>query len=114
VSYKKFDPQEFVKDLVEIANRDGIVSDDEKNLISSIENEIKKYSEELEKSMEDGILDRNEKLRLMNQRLTLVRKVFDTVQADMKITMDEQDIMDEAMKRLSELSGMEEEASEEN
>ena len=105
-----FDPQEFIDHLLKIANRDGIVSEDEKNLISSIEGEIHKYSTELVKAMEDGVLDRNEKLRLMNQRLNLVRKVFDTVQADMKITMDEQDIMDAAMQRLSELGKMEEQA----
>lgn len=106
---KTFDPQDFVNHLLEIANSDGIISDDEKNLISSIEGEIRKYSNELGKALEDGILDRNERLSLMNQRLNLVRKVFDTVQADMKITMDEQDIMDATMNRLSDLSKMEEE-----
>ena len=106
---RTFDPDDFVNDLLEIANKDGIVSDDEKNLITSIDEEIRKYSNELGKALEDGILDRSERLRLMNQRLNLVRKVFDTVQADMKITMDEQDIMDATMNRLNELSKMEEE-----
>ena len=106
---RTFDPDDFVNHLLDIANKDGIVSDDEKNLITSIEGEIKKYSTELGTALEDGILDRNERLKLMNQRLNLVRKVFDTVQADMKITMDEQDIMDATMNRLSELSKMEEE-----
>ena len=105
---KPFDPSEFVNYLVSIANKDGVYSDDEKNLINVVESEVQKYSYELNKAMADGILDKGEKLTLMNQRLVLVRKVFDTVQKDMKITMDEQDIMDALMSRLSKLSDLEE------
>lgn len=101
---KSFNPSEFVDHLVSVANKDGIYSDDEKNLIKTVESEVRKYSYELNKAMSDGILDKGEKLNLMNQRLVLVRKVFDTVQKDMKITMDEQDIMDALMNRLNELS----------
>jgi len=104
----KFNPDDLLKDLLDIAKSDGIVSDDENNLIKTVEKEMNKYRGMLKKASEDGIIDKGEKLQLFGMRLNVVRKVFDTVQKDMKVTRDEQDLLDALMTKLNQLQELEE------
>ncbi|MCH8907663.1 MAG: hypothetical protein IH840_11280 [Candidatus Heimdallarchaeota archaeon] len=103
-----FDPQELLDELLEVAQSDGIVSSDEKNLIKTVEKEMAKYQNLLKKANEDGVIDKGEKLKLFGMRLNVVRKAFDTVQKDMQVTKDEQDLLDALMAKLNKLQDFEE------
>lgn len=102
-----FDPEDFVKHLMDIAKTDGVVSDDEKNLIAVVEKEIRDYHFALTQALEDGVITRQEKLSLINKRLTFVRKVFDTVQKDMKVTDDEEALLSAVMQKLEDFTKIE-------
>ncbi|MHA2252887.1 MAG: hypothetical protein ACXAD7_21165, partial [Candidatus Kariarchaeaceae archaeon] len=80
--------------LVDIAVNDGIINDDERNFINAMQSEIETYKSDLTKSLEDGKITINEKLKLVQSRKNMMKKALDTVREDMNITSDEQKLLD--------------------
>lgn len=96
--------EEFLNYLVEIAKRDGIVSDDEKSFIDTMTKEIENYKIELKKALEDDEITQDERLRLFQIRLKILRKALDTVLKDLSVSPDEHDLLDGLKTKLSELA----------
>ena len=98
---------DIMKYLVDIAVNDGIISDDERNFINVMQNEIENYKSDLTKSLEDGKITINEKLQLVKSKKNMMRKALDTVREDMNITSDEQKLLDGLDEKLKELDTFE-------
>ena len=98
---------EIIDYLVSIAKNDGIVTSDEKNFIEAMNIEIEKYRVEWFKSIEDGEITPEEKASLFQTRFKILQKALNIVREDLKVTEEEQELLNGLQKKLAELHKLE-------
>ncbi|MHA2168843.1 MAG: hypothetical protein ACXAB7_02920 [Candidatus Kariarchaeaceae archaeon] len=98
---------EIIDYLVSIAKNDGIVTSDETNFIEAMNIEIEKYKTEWFKSIEDGEITAEEKATLFKTRFKILQKALNIVREDLKVTEEEQELLNGLQKKLAELHKLE-------
>ncbi|MCE7735397.1 MAG: hypothetical protein GPJ54_11000 [Candidatus Heimdallarchaeota archaeon] len=104
----KLDTHNIVKliqeELNKIAGKDGTISSDEQSLIDSIVIEVGKYKELLDRSLDDGKIDQQERIRLFQTKFAIIQKAVSKIRDDMIVSKDEQAIIDGLQQLLPQIS----------
>jgi len=79
--------------LLEIANKDGIVTDEEQKLIDKILLEVQNYENVFKEAIEDQKLDSGERLKLFKAKLNILRNAARAVHEDLHVSQDEEEIL---------------------
>lgn len=75
------------------AMQDGMITEEENNLISNIVLDVEAYSQMVEQALEDGIIDNIEKVELFEGRIEILEKAYEIARQDHQITDDEKEIL---------------------
>ncbi|MCH8906106.1 MAG: hypothetical protein IH840_03370 [Candidatus Heimdallarchaeota archaeon] len=94
-------------EIIGIAKRDGIITEEEQTLIDSIENEMKKYKTLMEKALEDNEITPKERNSLFRAKLQIIKNSVKTIRQDFNVSNDEQEIINGLQKMLPEISKFE-------
>ena len=100
------------EELNMIAGSDGTISADEQSLIDSIIIEVEKYKILLDKSLDDGTIDQQERIRLFQTKFAIIQKAVGKIRDDMIVSKDEQAIVDGLQMLLPQISEYEDKFSE--
>ncbi len=73
--------------------QDGMITEEENNLISNIVLDVEAYSQMVEKALEDGIINNIEKVELFEGRIEILEKAYEIARQDHQITDDEKEIL---------------------
>lgn len=102
------DAKIIVDKLIIVAIEDGIISKDEQNLISVINENIRSYSSLLRDVLEDNIVDEDEIKQMIVYEEQLTGEVIDQAVEDWVITKDEEKILHVLFDCLRNLKGLNE------
>jgi uncharacterized tellurite resistance protein B-like protein len=75
------------------AMQDGMITEEENNLISNIVLDVEAYSQMVEIALADGIIDNIEKVELFEGRIEILEKAYEIARQDHQITDDEKEIL---------------------
>ncbi|MHA2402546.1 MAG: hypothetical protein ACXADH_06095 [Candidatus Kariarchaeaceae archaeon] len=75
------------------AMQDGMITEEENNLISNIVLDVEAYSQMVEVALADGIIDNIEKVELFEGRIEILEKAYEIARQDHQITDDEKEIL---------------------
>jgi MFS family permease len=89
--------------LMKVALQDGIVDNDEKELLDSIMINLKEYGKTLERALRDNIITEEEKIELLLARNKLIQEAEAVASKDAEITEVEAKIIDKLMKIVHQL-----------
>ncbi|MDH5404428.1 MAG: hypothetical protein OEY49_18150 [Candidatus Heimdallarchaeota archaeon] len=93
--------KETINELLEIANRDGIVTPEEKDIIKQVEIDADSYLVMLAEANDDGIISDEEKLRLQELK-ELIKDRADLIAGlDGKIEDDERRLLEKLTELLT-------------
>ena len=88
-----------VEELLEVAHKDGLITEDEEKLIFSILKNVDKFFALLKKGTSKGIISESQKADFGKQRNSIIRHAYTEAFNDLKVTPDEMDLI----KRLAQL-----------
>ena len=100
------------QELDKIAGKDEAISSDEQSLIDSIMSEVGKYKELLDRSLDDGKIDQQERIRLFQTKFAIIQKAVGKIRDDMIVSQDEQAIIGRLQQLLPKISEYEEKFTE--
>lgn len=89
----KFDIDQTLEKLKNVALKDGKITRDEAKLISTIIENLESYSELLKRAESDGIIDQSEKNELFEKRMEVMEDAYDTARDDSNISDDEAELL---------------------
>jgi len=75
------------------AEEDGLISEDEKQIIDSVEISVERYEKELEKSLEDGVLNEEEISLLSTLKKDVLLDAWDKAEDDWHLSRDEEKLI---------------------
>jgi hypothetical protein len=81
--------EDLLQQILNVAEEDGIISDDEQAMISSIKSNLAKYFEILDLNYEDGIITSEEQYEFYQARKKILEEALVIAREDEKITQDE-------------------------
>ncbi|MHA2250508.1 MAG: hypothetical protein ACXAD7_09100 [Candidatus Kariarchaeaceae archaeon] len=90
--------------LRDTALKDGIISDEENELISNIVLDVGAYSEMVDKALEDGVITEAEKIELFEGRMEILEKAYEIARQDHIVTDDEKEILKSICKLVLNLA----------
>ena len=79
--------------LMNIANKDGIVTEEEEELIEKILLEVQNYETIFKEAIVDQKLDSEERLKLFKAKLNILRNAAKAVHEDLHVSQDEEEIL---------------------
>lgn len=79
--------------LQEVAEKDGVVSDEEKKLLGTIKGFIEQYKKYQMITEEDGVVDEDERKKLKEMRKWILEGAWVEAQEDGVITRDESNLI---------------------
>ena len=82
-----------VRDFMIIAERDGEISDDEKDLINSVKVDLEVYFDALEKANEDNIITIEERAELEKIKEEIMENVVNVARQDEVVTKEERELV---------------------
>ncbi len=82
-----------VRDFMIIAERDGEISDDEKDLINSVKVDLEVYFDALEKANEDNIITIEERAALEKIKEEIMENVVNVARQDEVVTKEERELV---------------------
>ena len=89
--------------LIEVAEADGIVTDEEAAILSQIEVTLERYNYALKQALEDKVITKEESRKLMKLRNEVARAAREQSKWDGYISEDEEALVEAAVKLLREL-----------
>lgn len=95
--------KESLRELLQVALEDGVISNDESILLKEIISDLKKYSEMLENAVSDGILDFAEHQKLVAARHNLRDKAYLLAIGDEIITPEEEALLEKLTQIIDSL-----------
>ncbi len=93
--------------LVEIALRDGNISNDEKLLIDRITSDVDEYNQLLEDALKDNIIDEKERALLMKRRSKFWGDAKNIALADKSVSKEERALLEHLVEIIKELAMVE-------
>ena len=79
--------------LLNIANKDGVVTEEEQQLIDKILLEVENYETVFKEAISDQKLDAGERLKLFKAKLNILRNAAKAVHEDLHVSQDEEEIL---------------------
>ena len=92
---------------METAQKDGIVTDHEKEMITKIVKDLEAYSSMLEQALNDGMITVEEKVKLYSFRTNMFSQNLKFVNEDKLVTDEEKDLLKILGKMLGEIGDFE-------
>ncbi|MCY3410104.1 MAG: hypothetical protein INQ03_00575 [Candidatus Heimdallarchaeota archaeon] len=93
---------ELYAELLEMAMKDGVISDKEKKILDTIKIEGREYDDYLKKSKEDGIIDEEELTKLSDLKYKLLQKSFHSAVENRKVAEDAEKLLTLLVKIFNE------------
>lgn len=78
-----------IEKIIEKANDDGVITEEECNIIKAAKEGFSKYMELLSSSMEDGIIDQDEMNRLIDLEEKIMSDTYFVAMQDDNLSFDE-------------------------
>ena len=75
------------------AEEDGLISEDEKQIIDSVELSVERYEKELEKALEDGILTEDEIFLLVSLKKDILLDAWNKAEDDWQLSKEEEELI---------------------
>ncbi|MHA2170265.1 MAG: hypothetical protein ACXAB7_10265 [Candidatus Kariarchaeaceae archaeon] len=85
--------EDILDQLMAVAQKDGVISEEEKVLIKRFMSDAEKYTKVLDEALSDGIIDKSEQSKLLQYRLNIANKAKRIAQEDAQISLEEKDLM---------------------
>lgn len=82
-----------MKQVIETAAEDGIITEDEKRLIQEIDFSLKIFKDQLNLALLDGIISEEEKETLLKLKDIIMNNALEVADEDKNISDDEMDIL---------------------
>ena len=82
-----------IKELMEVANKDGIVSSDELEIIRQVKVDLDSYDLHLQEAQKDGNIDNEEMKILVKLRNLIIERADIIASVDGKLSDDEVDLL---------------------
>ena len=90
--------------LRQVALQDGVLSQDEQDLISTTIVDLERYNELLQVALEDGVIDNREEKQLFEGRMHIMESAYAKAREDYKITDNEREILKEICRIIRDIS----------
>jgi len=100
---QSIDPEQLYQRMLEVANEDGIISEDEQALIDNVRANISKYFQILRDSFEDKIITEEEQYEMYESRKRILEEALQVAKGDEKITQDEFKLLSTIREILQEM-----------
>ena len=78
-----------IKNLFLLAKKDGILSEEEADILNRVKIDLKKYSALLDKALVDGVINTKETKNLTRLKKQIIKGASEVAEKDGKITDDE-------------------------
>ena len=91
--FPKMNLAKIMKKVADIAKQDGKITEEEYQLLEGISFDVAEYMIELEKSMEDGIVDNREAIKLKTLKENIIINAKSVADQDGVIDSDEEEIL---------------------
>ena len=98
---------ELYKKLVSKAQEDGVITEEESNILESVKLAGAEYDQYLAKASDDGIIDEEESAKLKTLRTQMLDAVRAEAQKDYKVSDDERAMLSTFVKILKNLGDFE-------
>lgn len=82
-----------IKELMEVANKDGIVSSDELEIINQVKVDLDSYDLHLKEAQKDGFIDDEEMIVLEKLRNLIIERADIIASVDGKLAEDEKELL---------------------
>ncbi|OLS20903.1 MAG: hypothetical protein HeimC3_38140 [Candidatus Heimdallarchaeota archaeon LC_3] len=92
-SQTKLNMTNLVRDLMVEANKDGIITEEERKLIDTVSVDLETYFDALNHALEDGIITPDEEEKLEEIKENILKRTYIVARKDQKITDDERNLM---------------------
>ena len=86
------DPESILESLKEIALQDGVISDEENTLISSVIGDLRSYLEQLE-NCKNNKLNESDNFTLFEMKMRIVENAYKIARVDDNISADEKKLL---------------------
>ncbi|MHA2365557.1 MAG: hypothetical protein ACXAC7_16490 [Candidatus Hodarchaeales archaeon] len=83
-----------IRDLMLDASKDGKITQEEKDLINTVDVNLPTYYQALDKALEDGVITKEEEELLDNIKEKIIYEMHKIASSDKKMTIDEKDLVD--------------------
>lgn len=85
---------QMMDDLVKIAERDGVITNEEAKVLKKIRISVEEFQSAVDKAQEDGIITDKERLLLQNIEDQLLQKTFSMIERDEQLDEDTKEIIE--------------------
>ena len=92
-SQTKLNMTNLVRDLMVEANKDGIITDEERKLIDTVSVDLETYFDTLDHALEDNIITSEEEEKLEEIKENILKRTYVVARKDQIISEDEQKLM---------------------
>ena len=86
--------------LQKVALEDGVITEEERRLISNIVLDVEAYSNMVDKALEDGIINKNERVELFEGRIEILENAYSIAREDRSISSDETELLKSIVKMI--------------
>ena len=86
--------------LQKVALEDGVITTEERKLISNIVLDVEAYLNMVDRALADGIISKNEKVELFEGRIEILEKAYQIAREDRTITKDETELLKSIVKMI--------------
>ncbi len=91
---------EIKSELERIASIDNYITNDERELINTIVQQIRTYLELYNKTLEDGVITSLERVELFKSRLNVIQRTIEVIKKDFRVSNDEKTLFDKMQELL--------------
>ena len=86
--------------LQKVALEDGVITTEERKLISNIVLDVEAYSNMVDRALADGIISKNERVELFEGRIEILEKAYLIAREDRSISKDETELLKSIVKMI--------------
>ena len=86
--------------LQKVALEDGVITTEERKLISNIVLDVEAYSNMVDRALADGIISKKEKVELFEGRIEILEKAYLIAREDRTISKDETELLKSIVKMI--------------
>ena len=98
------DVSEILNTLKDIALKDGVITEEEQKLISSIVNNFSSYSDLMKVAVEDNVITLEESKELFEKRMAVMEDAYQTAREEQGISDDEAELLKQVCEVIIKLS----------
>ncbi len=86
--------------LEKVALEDGVITKEERRLISNIVLDVEAYSNMVDRALEDGIISKDERVELFEGRIEILENAYLLAREDRDISVDETELLKSIVKMI--------------